>query len=123
MVIVYLLCLLIFICLIITALKSRRENFSMSSITDSITEFVPNVLNGTLSMYGKVNSQIQNTVSFWNGVVQEWVPNVGWIYRYRDKSIELERAKHGLPPLQAAMPEVKVSVNANNNRYSTGFSP
>jgi hypothetical protein len=119
MVIVYLLCLLLFVCLIITALQSRRENFSMSSITD----FVPNFLDGTLSMYGKVNSQIQNTVSFWNGVVQEWVPNVGWIYRYRDKTIELERAKHGLPPLQSAMPEVKVSVNANNNRYSTGLSP
>lgn len=108
---------MIVVCLIMTAIQSRSENFSMSGITD----LGPNIINGTISTISKVNREVENVAKFWNGIAQDWYPNVGWIYRYRDKSIELERAKHGLPPLQAAMPEVKVNVSANNNRYSTGF--
>lgn len=114
MIVVYLLILLIVVCLILTAIQYRRENFSMPDVN----KYIPN---DPISTVSRVNREVENVAKFWNGIVQDWYPNVGWIYRYRDKSIELERAKHGLPPLQAAMPEVKVNVSANNNRYSTGF--
>lgn len=90
-------------------------------------KFTPNIINNgirdSVSSFGIINREIENVGRFWNGIAQDWIPNVGWIYRYRDKSIELARAKRGLPPLQAAMPTVKINLNSNNNRYSAGLSP
>jgi hypothetical protein len=121
--IVYLLILLLVIFILLSIYGVRREPFT----TNIFKKFGPNIINEGIrdgvSNLGILNREIENVGRFWNGIAQDWIPNVGWIYRYRDKSIEMARAKHGLPPLQAAMPEVKINLNANNNRYTTGFSP
>ena len=79
MVVVYLLILLIVVCLILTAIQSRRENFDMPDVN----RYIPN---DPISTISRVNREIENVVKFWNGIIQDWQPNVNWIYRYRDKS-------------------------------------
>ena len=118
--ILYLFILLIVVCILLSIYKNHQETFT-ANIFNNIN---PNMLiRDSVSNLGIVNREIENMGRFWNGIAQDWIPNVGWIFRYRDKSIELARARRGLPPLLASMPDVKINVNNNNNRYTAGFSP
>jgi len=121
--ILYLFILLIVVCILLSIYKIHQETF----IANIFKNINPNMLNNgirdSVSNVGIVNREIENMGRFWNGIAQDWIPNVGWIYRYRDKSIELARARRGLPPLLASTADVKINVNTSNNRYTTGISP
>jgi hypothetical protein len=118
---IYLLILLLFICIV--SYYMNIEMFTGNFFNRFNSNVISNGIRESVSNFGVINREIENVGRFWNGIAQDWIPNVGWIYRYRDKSIELARARRGLPPLQAAIPDVKINLNSSNNRYSTGFSP
>lgn len=120
---IYLLILLFIICNVLLFYNINRERFRENFLSRLRPNIINNTIRDSVSNFGIIHREIENAGRFWNGIAQDWIPNVGWIYRYRDKSIELARARRGLPPLQAAMPDVKINLNSNNNRYSTGFSP
>jgi hypothetical protein len=121
--ILYLFVLLIVVCILLSIYRIHRETFTSNIFNNLNPNMFNNAIRDTVSNVGIVNREIENMGRFWNGIAQDWIPNVGWIYRYRDKSIELARARRGLPPLLASSPDVKINVNTGNNRYTTGFSP
>jgi hypothetical protein len=121
--ILYLFILLIVVCILLSIYKIHQETFTANIFKNINPNMLNNGIRDTVSNVGIVNREIENMGRFWNGIAQDWIPNVGWIYRYRDKSIELARARRGLPPLLASTADVKINVNTSNNRYTTGISP
>lgn len=70
----------------------------------------------------EVTSQLNKTVQYANTLVKDWVPNVSWIYKYRDKSIEMERARQGLPPMIPSKSNVNFHMKINNKKYLAGLA-
>jgi hypothetical protein len=78
---------------------------------------LPKKSHENFKMVQNVTGELKDTAKFVDGMVKDWVPNITWYYRWADKFIEWERAKQGLPPLVAAVPQVSVNVRANNSKY------
>jgi len=113
--IVYLIILIFILCLFLVVIQKQNEPF--------LGGFINGLVNDSVSNFGKINREVENVGRFWNGIAQDWIPNVGWVYRYRDKSIEQARANRGLPPLRPVDPSVNIKLDSNYNRYTLGMSP
>jgi hypothetical protein len=93
------------------------NNFFKDQI-DVFNDFV----NKEIKIVDSLVISANKTAQYANSLAKDWIPNVSWVYTLKDKNIEMERARHGLPPIIPSNANIGFDIKHSDNRYKIGLA-